>query len=75
MPVHPHVCGEIGRSLMCIIDTTGSPPRMWEYSLQRLEASFSPSVHPHVCGENVVNAIFAYSNSVHPHVCGENISL
>ena len=51
LPVHPHVCGEGGRSGCSSQQHVGSPPRVWGRRRVRTGSRGRTTVHPHVCGE------------------------
>jgi len=72
IPVHPHACGEHGRTRTWEILSSGSSPRMWGTpsapSLFSLRSRFIPT---HV-GNTPVSMFHCTLPPVHPHACGEH---
>ena len=70
-PVHPHACGELGKSLRGREIQTGSSPRMWGTRLfSRIHDIAQRFIPTHV-GNSRLPDRYAAGGPVHPHACGE----
>ena len=75
MPVHPHVCGELSRSVLGVPLTSGSSPRVWgTRHTMPLSYPFLRFI-PTCVGNSTMNQCLLPSGPVHPHVCGELSSM
>ena len=69
--VHPHVCGDFGRSAESSGHQNGSPPRMW--GLLRSAGPIGPALRftPTYVGTSGKKRSACALFAVHPHVCGD----
>src|SRR5207302_901772 len=69
--VHPHACGEYGRSWLRSTTTCGSPPRVW--GILQLQPGFRQPKRftPTRVGNTLWLARVRPPLPVHPHACGE----
>ena len=72
--VHPHACGEHGRSRTTIPPWIGSSPRMWGTRRELVGGPGIPRFIPTHVGNTRSTTGPTTRRSVHPHACGEHPS-
>ena len=73
LPVHPHVCGELGEVKSSLVVVCGSSPRVWGTHSNRLQVQASIRFIPTCVGNSRPIPDIWRRPPVHPHVCGELI--
>src|SRR5690606_14873598 len=71
-PVHPHACGDHSHSNSCVLEFSGSPPRLWGSRRRRWQGDAVGRFTPTPVGITQTTIIQDVDIPVHPHACGDH---
>ncbi len=71
--VHPHACGEHGRSVVPASCSSGSSPRMWGTPVPDNRGQQADRFIPTHVGNTRGPGLWCPAYAVHPHACGEHM--